>query len=195
MRTRAPLRATVAAVVCAFLWTIPCAGCGGDDGEEGATRPFQSEGRAGIVLVEGTERYSRGEWRKHGEFVFRDDRGEVVSRGAYVDGLEDGPWEQVYEDGAVGRGAYVKGERTGPWTTHHRNGQPQDVGSYERGMRAGLWVSRRDDGTLLREAEYVDGELGGRVAWYGPDGTTIDYERSGRYRRGKRVGPLSTASR
>lgn len=185
----------VALVAVALVAVAALSGCKDDGGEEGATRPFRSEGRAGIVLVEGSERYSRGEWRKHGDFVFRDDRGDIVSRGAYVDGLEEGPWEQVYDDGATGRGSYVKGDRSGPWTTHHRNGQPQDVGSYERGMRVGLWVSRRDDGTLLREAEYAKGVLSGRVVWYGPDGSTIDFEKSGRYRRGKRTGPLRTASR
>ena len=56
-------------------------------------------------------------------------------------------------------------------------------------------MSRRDDGTLLREAEYERGELHGRVVWYGPDGSTIDYERSGIYRRGKRTDPLSQARR
>ena len=171
------------------------ASCGGPDGTEGETRPFQREGRAGLVIVEGTETYKDGEWRKHGDFVFRDDRGSVIATGRYVDGLEEGPWEQVYEDGATGRGSFVRGERSGPWETFHRRGGLQDKGTYDEGMRVGRWLSYRHDGKRLREAEYEKGELSGRVVWYGPDGQTIDYEQSGIYREGKRSKPLPEARR
>lgn len=187
------LNLRVAATVLAACAAV--AACGGDAGTEGETRPFRREGRAGLVVVEGTETYRDGAWRKHGDFVFRDDLGDVIARGRYENGLEEGPWEQVYEDGASGRGSYAEGKRTGTWRTFHRSGSVQDVGAYDDGLRVGRWVSRRDDGTLLREAEYERGQLHGRVVWYGPDGSTIDYERSGVYRRGERAEPLPRAKR
>lgn len=166
--------------------TLACA----PDTREGTLRRLREEGRAGIVTVEGRERFSDGEWRKHGSFVFRDDRGEVTTTGSYENGLETGPWSETYEDGSKGRGNYADGSRTGEWKTFHPNGAEQDSGAYDRGLRTGPWISRRPDGTLLREARYREGELNGEVVWYGPDGRTWEPQRSGIYEDGEKVAPL-----
>jgi len=171
-------------------------GCNaGDAGTEGETRPLRKEGRAGIFMIEGTERFHDGEWLKHGDFVFRDDRDEVISRGRYVDGFEDGPWTQTYEGGAKGQGSFTEGRRSGEWITFHRNGSQQDKGRYERGQRVGSWTSFRADKSLLRVAEYKAGKLEGLVVWYEADGKTVDQERSGTYRKGERSAPLPSARR
>lgn len=149
---------------------------------EGTVRPFTREGRAGLIIVEGSEVFREGKWVKHGPFVFRDELGEEISRGTYVNGLEDGPWTQRYEDGSRGVGSFVNGEREGQWRTFHPNGKLQDAGEYSKGMRTGRWVSLRDDGTRLRTAEYVDGKKEGKVTWYRKDGATVDAKRSGVYR-------------
>ncbi|MEM8709706.1 MAG: hypothetical protein AAGG01_02040 [Planctomycetota bacterium] len=154
---------------------------------EGTVRPFVREGRAGLIVVEGSEVFEGGEWLKHGPFVFRDELGEEISRGRYVKGLEDGPWTQRYEDGSKGVGAFVNGEREGRWQTFHPNGKLQDTGAYQRGLRTGTWVSLRDDGTRLRSAEYVEGKKEGQVTWYLKDGTTVNRKRSGLYRNDKLV--------
>ena len=185
-RARATATLTLAAGLLAGL-----AGCSGDAVPEGTTRPLSQVGRNGIVTAEGLERYEDGEWVKHGNFVFRDDRGEVISTGAYRGGLETGPWSQVYEDGSRGEGDFLEGRRTGPWRTFHPNGAAQDQGVYEDGLREGQWVSRRRDGTLLRQATYREGELNGPVTYYGADGTTVDPARTGIYRDGELVTPTA----
>ena len=162
----------------------------GPDTREGTLRRLREEGRAGIVTVEGRERFSDGQWRKHGTFVFRDERGEVIASGSYDDGLETGAWSETYEDGSRGRGHYAAGSRTGEWNTFHSNGAHQDNGVYDRGLRTGLWVSRRPDETLLREAEYREGKLHGEVVFYGLDGLTWEPEGSGVYEDGEKVAPL-----
>lgn len=161
-------------------------GCGPSH-EQGETRPLRKEGRAGLVSVEGAEQFQDGEWRKHGKFVFYDDSGEEISRGAYKNGLEDGPWTQRYEDGCRGVGAYAEGLREGPWRTFHRNGNLQDKGEYEAGLRTGLWLSYRDDGSKLREAEYSGGKLNGRVTYFKKDGRTVEPARSGTYEDGEQI--------
>lgn len=175
-----------ALILAAGLGALSC----GPDTREGTLRRLREEGHAGIVTVEGRERFSAGEWRKHGAFVFRDDRGELTASGSYEDGLETGAWSETYEDGSRGRGNYAAGSRTGEWNTFHSNGAPQDSGVYERGLRTGLWVSRRADGTLLREARYREGQLHGEVVWYGLDGRTWEPRRSGIYEAGEKVAPL-----
>lgn len=166
--------------------TLAC----GPDTREGTLRTLRVEGHAGIVTVEGRERFSDGEWRKHGTFVFRDDRGEVTATGSYENGLETGAWQETRPDGSKGRGSFAAGSRSGEWRYFHSNGAAQDSGAYDRGLRVGLWISRRPDGTLLREAEYREGELNGEVVWYGTDGQTWEPERSGIYEDGEKVAPL-----
>lgn len=163
---------------------------------EGTIRPLKSEGRAGILLLEGTERYTDGEWLKHGAFVFRNDRGEVIAEGHYERGLESGMWQETYDDGSTGRGQYAEGSRTGEWSTFHPRGRRelggtlQDQGFYDRGLRTGLWISFRPDKTKLREAAYRNGQENGRVVYFEADGRTIDAALSGTYEDGERVGPL-----
>lgn len=159
---------------------------------EGTSRPARMDGRAGVVRMEGTEVFLDGEWRKHGAFTFRNENGDVTDEGRYANGLETGPWRQVYADGSVGRGSFFEGERVGPWDTFHPNGKAQDSGEYVAGMREGPWTSRRADGTLLREAVYEDGVLNGLVTWYLEDGRTVDATRSGVYEDGELT---STANR
>lgn len=159
----------------------------GPGAREGEVRPFEREGRAGIVLVEGEERFTDGEWVKHGFFTFRNEYGEVTSAGSYRNGLEDGIWDEVYDDGSTGRGPFRGGVRSGAWETRHPNGRIQDAGRYESGQRTGVWVSYRLDGTKLREAEYASGQENGRVHYYEADGKTVDEVRSGEYEDGERV--------
>lgn len=180
-----------ALVLAALIATLGLASLAcGPDVPEGTVREMRVEGRAGIVTVEGTERYADGEWRKHGTFVFRDDRGDEIATGSYSNGLETGDWTETYEDGSTGRGNYAEGSRTGEWNTFHSNGSLQDRGNYDRGLRTGRWVSFRADRTRLREAEYRGGELNGEVVYYGPDGRTWEPERSGVYKGGKKVADL-----
>lgn len=187
-----PGRAPDAVVRAAALTSLALVGAAGaflacgPSAREGETRPLVREGRAGIVTLEGAEVFSDGEWRKHGEFVFRDDRGEEIGRGRYVKGREEGPWTQRFEDGSYGEGEFSDGTRVGEWRYFHRNEALQDVGRYDRGFRTGTWRSFRSDGTKLRVAEYLEGELHGQVTWYLPDGETIDRSKSGEYRKGER---------
>ncbi len=172
-----------ARIVLAFGVSVFAVACGPTT-PEGETRPMLREGRAGIVVLEGTEAFSDGEWRKHGDFIFRDDRGSEIARGSYIDGLEEGAWSQTLEDGSRAQGQMSKGSKTGEWRYLHANGTAQDVGHYDRGLRTGVWLSFRSDGTKLREGVYENGELKGEATFYLPDGKTVDRARSeGRAKR------------
>lgn len=175
----------------AVLLVVIATACGcGPSTAEGTTRDLEVKNRAGIVTVKGTERFTDGEWLKHGAFTFYGDRGEVLTTGQYKDGLESGTWTETYEDRCTGRGAYVEGLRSGPWQTFHAKGMPQDSGEYKRGLRTGLWLSYRRDGTKLREAEYRNGQENGRVVYFGPQGRLVNHELSGTYKDGERKKPL-----
>lgn len=146
---------------------------------------------SGVTTLEGTEVCFDGEWKKHGEFLFRDGRsGEVTAQGAYDRGLENGPWIQILENHVRGEGSFRAGERHGTWTYTFENGRVQEQGSYEDGRRVGRWLAHRVDGSLFRDAMYAGGELNGEVRVFEKDGRTLDAEASGRFVDGERVGPL-----
>lgn len=159
--------------------------------KEGATRQVRQENASGVVVLEGQETVFDGTWKKHGAFVFRDaGSGEVVARGAFDRGLENGPWTQVMEDGTVGEGPFEEGRRHGAWEYRYEGGELQERGSYDRGLRDGRWVFYREDETVYRDAEYAAGEKHGEVRVYAEDGETLDPEQSGVYERGEKVAPL-----
>lgn len=182
---RGPRGAAPSWLALVLLLTGGVCGCFGSSVEEGSTRPLRQFGRNGILTAVGEERFEDGEWRKHGEFIFRDERGEEISRGSYAAGLETGPWTQTYEDGSRGEGAFLEGRRTGEWRTFFPGGAAQDSGRYLDGRRTGEWESRRRDGTLLRRAMYVDGVENGPVTYFQEDGRTVDRQRTGIYRDGE----------
>lgn len=181
-----PTLSTATRLALVSLSALALSACGPSH-KEGETRLMRKEGRVGLTSAEGTERFLDGKWQKHGEFVFYDEAGEEISRGLYRNGLEDGPWTQLYEDGCRGVGSFKEGWRQGAWQSFHPNGKLQDQGGYERGQRTGPWVSYRDDGSKLREAEYVKGKLNGRVRYFKKDGRSVEPERSGVYKEGELV--------
>lgn len=189
------LAARSAAALLAVLACAGLPGCFGSSVEEGTQRPLSQRGKNNVLTAEGVEEFVDGEWRKHGPFTFRNERGEVISEGSYKMGLEDGPWIQTYADGARGKGSFVAGKRSGRWDTFFANGAPQDSGTYTDGRRSGQWTSRRSDGTLLRKATFVDGELNGPTTYFLPDGQSVDTARTGIYRDGELQAPSRKASR
>ena len=170
-------------------------GCSGASVEDGTERPLTQYGKNNVLTANGAERFEDGAWHKHGQFTFRNERGEIVSEGSYEMGLETGPWTQVYEDGARGEGSFLAGQRSGPWATYFPNGVPQDSGAYKEGRRTGEWTSRRKDGTLLRKAMFVDGKEHGPVTYFSSDGQSVDRQRTGIYRDGELQVPSGAASR
>ena len=127
---------------------------------EGSSRPVESYGRAGIVSCEGTEVVKRGQWVKHGDFIFRDpDKGAEIARGAYVNGLEHGPWTKTGDDGIIGHGHFVSGQRHGDWTYTYPSGETESQGAYVEGRRHGTWKIWGRDGTLALEKDYDMGRV------------------------------------
>jgi len=76
-------------------------------------------------------------------------------RGAYVDGLRVGTWNQWWSNGerrSEGERrpdpATKTSPRHGPWTFWHANGVTAARGVYENGRRTGMWEFSIDDGRL-----------------------------------------------
>ena len=95
-----------------------------------------------------------------GEFVEYDETGEIVSKGDYVDGAEEGHW-------------------------YYRNGTAYEEGDYYDGMRTGLWKSWYDAEHIFSEIEYDQDLMNGKYTLY-YDNNNI--KRTGTYIQGEREG-------
>ena len=65
---------------------------------------------------------------------------QLLRKGGYRDGKEDGLWEFYWNnDQLESKGNYIDGNRDGLWEYYHENGQPWAKGSYKDGKEDGLW--------------------------------------------------------
>ena len=158
---------------------------------EGTTREVletwpQRGRRDPVVRVRGKEVRRGGKWVKEGEFVFYDERGRIIGRGRYEEGLEQGPWELLEGGEITARGSFQAGRREGHWTYTYPNGQLQEEGAYVAGQREGQWQRWYEDGTLAAELMYHEGEKHGPCRFWDEKGK-LDTLRSGRYAEGQRI--------
>jgi len=131
------------------------------------------------------ENYYRGE--KDGLSEEFDEKGNLIERGEYLNGLEEGPWMLVLGD-HLQRGSYRDGLRTGIWVSYllentnqvtdsvlifkgafiddlpdgkhlyyWENGKIRDEGSYVMGKKEGDWIKYNADGTVFIIITYRDG--------------------------------------
>jgi antitoxin component YwqK of YwqJK toxin-antitoxin module len=108
------------------------------------------------------------EWHKNGQ---------KKSKGSYIESAHsnvwrEGVWTYWNEDGSINTeksGIYKAGKRIAPLdglaTSHHPNGEKESEGEYKNGKKEGLWTYWNEDGS-------------------------IDHEKSGIYKAGKRIAPL-----
>ncbi len=145
------------------------------------------------LKVTGREIFHDGEWVKHGEASFYHEDG-VTHRavGNYAYGLEQGWWNEWYEDGTRAEGQYLDGHREGLWIYWYEQpfeGNPikQEEGHYLAGKRSGNWSWWYSDGRKRSLAAYEGGKMNGpRTDWH-VDGT-VNLVESGMYEAGRRAG-------
>ena len=135
-----------------------------------------------------------------GQWVYRDSKGRVKLKGAFVNGERQGTWSegrwegpyvdhkkhgQWVERDSKGRvklkGAFVNGERQGTWS------EGRWEGPYVDHKKHGQWVERDTLGTVFSRGDYSDGMRQGRwviangVGTIFSDGEYVDGQRHGRW--------------
>ena len=82
--------------------------------------------------MEGDLTPTNSEGNPHGYWVMHDgDTGEINYKGAYVNGLEHGPWVE-----------------------YHTHGRKRESGTYRNGEKIGVWFYYRS-GEKVRRTEYI----------------------------------------
>jgi antitoxin component YwqK of YwqJK toxin-antitoxin module len=77
--------------------------------------------------------------------------------GRYKDGLRDGAWRVLRDDGSdAWEVTWKSGEWNGPSVTWWKTGAKQDEGLHDSGKRTGVWRFWFDNGEPAAEGEYRD---------------------------------------
>jgi len=126
------------------------------------------------------ENYRKG--KKDGEFIEYGTDGKIITKGFYINGLQDGKWfykvgdhtekgnyfdglkngkwKHIYDNNQVGfRGNYVNGMEDGWHKYFYSNGKPSWNGKYNLGKKNGKWKRYNKQGILLVTYLYENGFL------------------------------------
>lgn len=108
------------------------------------------------------------------------DSGKVVSKGMYLDGVEEGEWFYIFGD-VISKGSFSRGDKTGIWTSKtlddvlifegeynlglpvgkhkywYKNKKPKKEGKYNGGEQHGIWKYYDELGFLILTINYKNG--------------------------------------
>lgn len=143
--------------------------------QEGEYRNGKHEGAWLWYFPDGSLRLEQGYHRGklEGLSVEYNDSLQVISKGNYIDGLEDGAW--VFRNGEeYTEGQYSMGERNGTWKVywgeHGKHRKLSFQGTYVNGLAHGTHRHFDENGVLRKEEHY---RMGSKV------GTWIHYDKEG----------------
>ena len=128
------------------------------------------------------EFYRKG--KEDGESVEFDSIGNIITKGEFIDGIQDGNWYYNVGDHTE-VGEYADGEKTGVWEFHHiidegektlafkgeyingialgkhryyyPSGRIKEEGKYESGMKEGEWKKFNEQGEIILTILYKNG--------------------------------------
>lgn len=124
------------------------------------------------------ENFRKG--KEDGEIVEYDTASQIVLKGQFFDGLEDGEWffqtgdyreegkfieglrhgewihTHILTDEIAFEGEFIEGYEHGKHTWYHENGKKMLEGKYEMGLRQGEWKRFDENGLLILTITYKD---------------------------------------
>jgi len=87
---------------------------------------------------------------------------------------KQGLWTLFFDDGQVqAKGEFLNNVKTGAWEFFYNNGILRQKGIYSEGFPEGKWLWFYDNGNILREENYLYGEISGLVYELDVAGDTV----------------------
>lgn len=84
--------------------------------------------------------------------------GNVMEEKNWVNGKQEGLWAQYFETGKDRlKTRMINDKRNGVFYIYYPNGKYYAKGNYKDNLRTGQWTFYGQDGTILRDTEYVSG--------------------------------------
>ena len=85
--------------------------------------------------------------------------GQVKMEGGMKDGQMEGEWTAYFIDGRVqSHGFFKDGKRTGAAQVFYATGNKYEEGFYKEGTHVGKWKFYNEQGTLIKEVDFGEGE-------------------------------------
>ena len=85
--------------------------------------------------------------------------GQVKMEGGMKEGKMEGEWTAYFPDGRVqSLGFFKDGKRTGAAQVFYSNGNKYEEGQYKNGKHVGKWKFYDEQGILVKEVDYGEGE-------------------------------------
>ncbi len=111
--------------------------------------------------------------RLTGEWLWYYASGNILREEIFIKGLADGPMTEYDEEGnIIARGEYIEGLEEGPWV--YQYGDFREEGNYSYGYRNGDWKYYDTTGRLLFEGEFIDNNPNGKHLYYWDNGKIKD---------------------
>ena len=134
------------------------------------------------------EQFRRG--IEDGSLIEKTDSGNVISKGAYLDGFKEGEW--IYElNDHIEKGSYSYGDKTGEWKHFNKNGKLIFKGNYIQDRPDGKHKWWYSNGKLKEEGSYAYGQKNGTWKKYDINGIlkiSINYKDGKEYKiNGKKI--------
>ncbi len=125
--------------------------------------------------IEQTGKYTKS-GKPDGTWKWYYDNGQLLREETYYNGLRDGLSEEYDENrNLVERGEYLEGKEDGKWISS--TGDHCYIGSYRDGLRTGLWqgyyltpVEGRVDSTLSFSGNFIEDLPDGKQTWFWDNG-------------------------
>jgi antitoxin component YwqK of YwqJK toxin-antitoxin module len=90
-------------------------------------------------------------------------------------------WVAYAQDGqtVLAEKHFEAGQAHGKWVENYASGKPHIEAYYDRGKRNGKYMEWDEQGQVLREMNFKEGQLDGRVVLRGPGGRDIIHNYRG----------------
>lgn len=146
--------------------------------------------------------------KKEGNWVYYYENGKIQQKGSFRENIISGTWKLYYKSGVlkaeeyyrkgklegiiieysetgevISKGNYLAGFKEGDW--FYYVGGFKEVGSFTLNFKNGDWVSYYDNGNILFEGEFDEGQPKGKHLTYYDDGRL---KSKGKYRAGMKQG-------
>jgi antitoxin component YwqK of YwqJK toxin-antitoxin module len=152
-------------------------------GQEVGVFKFYDDTQAGTVIA--TREFNPAD---HSVYtIFYDQKNNKVSEGKAINRLNEGVWNYFHFESKALMTVenYKKGKLDGKRTIYYRDGKPAEESFYVNGLKAGTYKKWADNGVVLEEAVYENGEYNGLALYRDPLGNVV---AKGLYKKGKKVG-------
>ncbi len=103
----------------------------------------------------------------NGLYQKKDEDGQVIMEGNYMDGEMNGDWKTYFSNGILeSKGNYIKGIKEGLWQEYYENSQLRSTGNYIDEKKDGFWEEYFENGNLASKVNFKEGKKVGFLKNY-----------------------------